>query len=125
MLLTWPSTGMSLSFSFIREAMSVAVFPVKPILLIAVSKVLTAGTKARQDLDSFDTGVLALMLSRAELHVESALSNVPSTLFHSESCLDVTDADAAWAPRPKTAAVVATAANHFRRNADLCIEDLP
>jgi hypothetical protein len=37
----------------------------------------------------------------------------------------VTDADAACIPRPKTAAVVASTAKHFKRTADFRIDDLP
>ena len=67
----------------------------KPIFFNDASKALTAGTNARHALDSFDAGVLLLMLQKADVHVGSALPNVPSTLIHAASCLDVTDADAA------------------------------
>ncbi len=65
----WLSIGTNLLFTLIRDAMSVPVLPVKPIFFSAVSKVLTAGTNARHALDSFDTGVLLLMVERAEVHM--------------------------------------------------------
>src|ERR1700678_2509422 len=114
------STGTNLFFNFTSDATSVAVLPVKPIFSIAVSKSLTAGTKARQALDSFETGVLRLMPPTALVHVKSFPLKVPSTFFQADTCLEVAiaDAEAAWAPRPKTAVAVARAVMHFKRITD-------